>query len=83
MIPLMMFLILGGSLALSTPLQHKTGERREQQLCHAAYTFALKGNGVTNQNGKVRITADQANDVLEGWRLKDSGSEFLELLVKD
>ena len=56
---------------------------REQQLCHAAYSFALKGNGVTNQNGKVQITADQANKVLEGWGLKDSGSELLQLLVKD
>lgn len=77
------YLNMVASYVSDNELQHKTGERREQQLCHAAYTFALKGNGVTNQNGKVRITADQANDVLEGWRLKDSGSEFLELLVKD
>lgn len=77
------YLNMVASYVSDNELQHKTGERREQQLCHAAYTFALKGSGVTNQNGKVQITADQANDVLEGWRLKDSGSEFLELLVKD
>lgn len=77
------YLNMVASYVSDNELQHKTGERREQQLCHTAYTFALKGNGVTNQNGKVQITADQANDVLEGWRLKDSGSEFLELLVKD
>ena len=47
------------------------------------YLLHSKVTVLTNQNGKVRITADQANDVLEGWRLKDSGSEFLELLVKD
>lgn len=55
------YLNMVASYVSDNELQHKTGERREQQLCHAAYTFALKGNGVTNQNGKVQITADQAN----------------------
>ena len=77
------YLNMVASYVSDNELQHKTSGRREQQLCHAAYSFALKGNGVTNQNGKVQITADQANKVLEGWGLKDSGSELLQLLVKD
>lgn len=77
------YLNMVASYVSDNELQHKTSGRREQQLCHAAYSFALKGNGVTNQSGKVQITADQANKVLEGWGLKDSGSELLQLLVKD
>ena len=52
-------------------LQHKTDGQREQQLHHAAYVSALKGNGEVIQNGKVQVTADQANNVLKDWGLSD------------
>ena len=52
-------------------LQHKTDGRREQQLCHAAYVSALKGNGTAIQSGKVQITSGQANNVLKDWGLSD------------
>lgn len=50
-------------------LQHKTDGRREQQLCHAAYVSALKGNGTAIQSGKVQVTSGQANNVLKDWGL--------------
>lgn len=59
------------SYANDNELQHKTDGRREQQLCHAAYASALKGNGRAIQNGKVQVTADQANNVLKDWGLSD------------
>lgn len=50
-------------------LQHKTDGRREQQLCHAAYVSALKGNGTAIQSGKVQVTSGQSNNVLKDWGL--------------
>lgn len=50
-------------------LQHKTDGRREQQLYHAAYVSALKGNGTAIQSGKVQITSGQASNVLKDWGL--------------
>lgn len=50
-------------------LQHKTDGQREQQLCHAAYVSALKGNGTAIQSGKVQITSGQASNVLKDWGL--------------
>lgn len=55
------------SYAIEDELQYKTGWNREQQLCHAAYAFALEGKGVIIQNGKAQVTLKQANAVLENW----------------
>lgn len=59
------------SYANDNELQHKTDGQREQQLHHAAYASALKGNGEVIQNGKVQVTANQANNVLKDWGLSD------------
>ena len=48
-------------------LQRKTDGHREQQLCHAAYAFALENTNIATQNGKVQVTADQANNILKAW----------------
>lgn len=63
------YLNMVNSYVNDNELQHKTDRRYEQQLYHAAYAFALKGNGIVIQNGKVQVTADQANNVLKDWGL--------------
>lgn len=63
------YLNMVNSYVNDNELQHKTDRRYEQQLHHAAYAFALKGNGIVIQNGKVQVTADQANNVLKNWGL--------------
>ena len=61
------YLNMVNSYVNDNELQHKTDGLYEQQLHHAAYAFALKGNGIVIQNGKVQVTADQANNVLKNW----------------
>lgn len=63
------YLDLAETYAIGNELQHKTDWNREQQLCHAAYAFALKGDGVTIRNGKVQVTSEQVNTVLKKWGL--------------
>ena len=63
------YLNMVNSYVNDNELQHKTDGQYEQQLHHAAYAFALKGNGIVIQNGKVQVTADQANNVLKNWGL--------------
>lgn len=63
------YLNMVNSYVNDNELQHKTDGLYEQQLHHAAYAFALKGNGIVIQNGKVQVTADQANNVLKNWGL--------------
>ncbi len=63
------YLDLAETYAIGNELQHKTDWNRERQLCHAAYAFALKGDGVTIRNGKVQVTSEQVNTVLKKWGL--------------
>ncbi len=49
-------------------LWHKTSRKRDQQLCHAAYAFALRNIDAVDQLDPVHVTADQASSILESWK---------------
>lgn len=49
-------------------LWRKTSGNRNQQLCHAAYTFALRNINAVDQLDPVLVTADQASGILESWK---------------